>query len=290
QERNEFRSTRCSLNPKRRPMRAVAILIVGLVPAASVRADVKIDDETKKSVAKGLAWLAAKQNPDGSWSDGRYLHNTAVTSFALLPFMSQGHLPHQGQYGSEVCKGARFLMASAQNISVTDRETGKRLEGAYLVGTRGGNMYGHGMATLALAELWGQTGDDDIRPILKKATDLIINTQNPQGGWRYEPQPSGADISVTIMQVMALRAAKNAGLHVPDVTLEKAIKYIKMCYSPSDGGFSYMPGSRGPGFARTAAGSCVLFLTRNAADKKREAEIDKMMPKAVEYLKRHFDD
>src|SRR5262249_59101853 len=125
-----------------------------------------------------------------------------------------------------------------------------------------------GMATAPPAELGAQPGDDHPRPILKKATDLIINTQNPQGGWRYEPQPSGADISVTIMQVMALRAAKNAGLHVPDVTLEKAIKYIKMCYSPSDGGFSYMPGSRGPGFARTAAGSSVLFLTRTAAATK----------------------
>src|SRR5262245_42697686 len=177
-------------------MRAVAILIVGLVPAASVRADVKIDDETKKSIVKGLAWLAAKQNPDGSWSDGRYLHNTAITSFALLAFMSQGNLPNQGQYGPEVNKGARFLMAAAQNISVTDRETGKKLEGAYIIGARGGNMYAHGMATLALAELSGQTGDEEMRAILRRATDLIINTQNAQGGWRYEPQPTGADISV----------------------------------------------------------------------------------------------
>src|SRR5437773_1558359 len=240
-------------------MRSVIAMVACLLFSQPVRADAKIDDDTKKAVAKGLAWLAAKQNPDGSWSDGRYLHNTAITSFALLAFMSQGHLPNQGQYGPEVGKGARFLMAAAQNISVTDRETGKKLDGAYIIGARGGNMYAHGMATLALAELSGQTGDAEMRAILKRATDLIINTQNAQGGWRYEPQPTGGDISVTIMQVMALRAAKNAGVHVPDVTLEKAIKYIKACYNPSEGGFSYMPGQRGPGFARTAAGSCVLF-------------------------------
>ena len=69
-----------------------------------------------------------------------------------------------------------------------------------------------------------------------------------------------ADISVTIMQVMALRAAKSAGIHVKDETMKKAITYIKRCYDPRSGGFSYMPGT-GPGFARTAAGVCVLQLT-----------------------------
>ena len=41
-------------------------------------------------------------------------------------------------------------------------------------------MYCHAMATLALAELWGQTGDDSLKPAVKKATDLIIRSQNPQ--------------------------------------------------------------------------------------------------------------
>src|SRR5262249_14801557 len=142
-----------------------------------------------------------------------YQHNTAITSFAMLAFMSQGHLPGQGLYGPEVGKAARFLMAS------------QRSDG-YLIGVRGGNMYCHAMATLALAELSGQTGDDEIKQVVKRATDLIIRSQNSQGGWRYEPAPTGADISVTIMQVMALRAAKNAGHHVPDATLKKAIAYI----------------------------------------------------------------
>ncbi len=139
----------------------------------------------------------AKQNSDGSWSDGSYPHNTAITSFALLAFLSQGHLPNQGLYGPEVAKGCRFLLASA------------RADG-YLVGTRGGNMYSHAMATLALAEMWGMTGDKDIKPVLTKAVNLIVGSQNHEGGWRYEPRPTGADISVTIMQVMALRAPRTA--------------------------------------------------------------------------------
>ena len=246
----------------------VAVLTCLAAGPAPARADVKIDATTKRAIDKALEWLAGRQNADGSWSDGRYSHNTAITAFALLAFMSQGHLPSQGQYGPEVAKGGRFLVACSRPAD------------GYLVGARGGNMYCHGMATLALAELWGQTGDKEIRPVLKKAVDLIVRCQNEQGGWRYEPVPSGADISVTIMQVMALRAAKNAGLHVKDEVLNKAIGYIKSCYNEYTGGFAYMPGSGGAGFARTAAGLCVLFLS----GKYKASEI----PRGVEYLKRNF--
>jgi hypothetical protein len=142
-------------------------------------------------------------------------------------------------------------------------------------------MYGHAMATLALAELYGQTGDDSLKPTVERATNLIIGAQSPNGGWRYEPRPSGADISVTIMQVMALRAAKNAGFHVPDTTLKKAIDYIKSCYRPQSGGFTYMPSSGAPGFARTAAGLCVLFLSGEYNAKE--------IPEGVKYLQTHFE-
>jgi len=141
-------------------------------------------------------------------------------------------------------------------------------------------MYCHGMATLALAELWGSTGDDSIRPVLKKAVDLIVRCQNGEGGWRYQPQPNAADISVTIMQVMALRAGKNAGFNVPDKTLKDAIKYVEACYNPNSGGFSYQTRGGPAGFARTAAGCCVLFL---AGDYNA-----KQLPQAIDYMKDNF--
>ncbi len=230
--------------------------------------EVKMNEQARRATAKALEWLASKQNSDGSWSEGRYPHNTAITSFALLAFLSQGHLPNQGLYGPEVAKGCRFLIASA------------RPDG-YLAGSRGGNMYCHAMATLALAELWGMSGDKDIKPVLTKAVDLIVGCQNHEGGWRYEPRPTGADISVTIMQVMALRAAKNSGLHVKDETMRRALGYIKRCYNHRQGGFAYMPGQQ-PGFARTAAGVCVLQLT----GEYKAAEI----PDAITYIKQHAQD
>ena len=46
-----------------------------------------------------------------------------------------------------------------------------------------------------------------LRDALERAVALIVSSQNDQGGWRYEPRPADADISVTVMQLVALRAA-----------------------------------------------------------------------------------
>jgi hypothetical protein len=214
---------------------------------------VKMDDETKAAVDRALKFLAKEQGSDGSWG------NTAITGFALLAFMSNGHLPNQGDHGKTVAAGVRHLLACAR-------------DDGYLVGPRGGNMYCHGMATLALSQVYGMTGDEDVKKVLKKAVELIVKTQNNEGGWRYDPSPTGADISVTIMQVMALRGAKDAGLQVPDRVMADSIKYIGKCRDARTGGYKYQPYASGPGFARTAAGVCVLQLCGEYdADEIKEA-------------------
>jgi hypothetical protein len=114
-------------------------------------------------------------------------------------------------------------------------------------------MYGHGIATIALAEVYGQTKSEKIRPKLEKTVKLILNAQNQTGGWRYRPTSHDADISVTVLQVVALRAAKNAGMDVPDLTISNAMGFVRSCYSDRSGGFSYQPQQQGAGFARTAA-------------------------------------
>ena len=64
---------------------------------------------------------------------------------------------------------------------------------------------------------------------------------------------------MTICQIMALRAARNAGLTVPKSVADKCIKYVKDCQDlRGGGGFRYQIGAGPPGFARTAAGICAL--------------------------------
>jgi hypothetical protein len=242
-------------------------------PPAAAQAEkdrVKMDPETKAAVDKALKWLSWQQSKEGNWG------NTAITSFCLLAFMANGHLPNQGEYSATVTKGLRYLMAS-------DRGNG------YLIGDSGGNMYCHGMATLALTQAYGMTGDPKLKEVTKRAIKLIENAQQRRpgrsldfGGWHYDPNPAAADISVTIMQVMALRGAKDSGLQVSDETMNNAIEYIGKCRDRNSGGYKYQPYSAVPGYARTAAGVCVLQLCG-----KYDAQEIK---KAVEYLDRVGDD
>lgn len=248
---------------------ALALGFLAVSANAAEKKKGQMDAEVKKATAKALEWLASKQNTDGSWGDGsRYPHNTAITGFALMAFMSQGNVPNQGKYGPEVAKGTRFLLASARESD------------GYLIGSRLGNMYCHGMATLCLTQLFGMTGDETVKKTLKRAVDLIVKCQSLDGGWRYEPQPRDSDISATIMQVMALRGAKDSGLHIPDKTMKKALEYINSCYDSNSGGYRYQTHGGRPGFARTAAGICVLKLV---------GEYDKNIDKSISYLKRNME-
>ena len=117
-------------------------------------------------------------------------------------------------------------------------------------------MYNHGIATIALGELYGQSRSPAIREKLQRAIRLIVTTQSDndrnKGGWRYQPRPGDADISVTVLQVVALRAAKNSGLDVPQQTIDDAVDYVRRC-SVRGGGFAYQAGQWGAGFSRTAA-------------------------------------
>ena len=119
-------------------------------------------------------------------------------------------------------------------------------------------MYSHGFATLFLAEVYGMTPSDELKGKLKLAVRLIESCQNAEGGWRYQPQPFDADISVTICQIMALRSARNSGIKVDKRVIDRGILYVKACQN-KDGGFSYQAASSGSGYARTAAGVCSLY-------------------------------
>ncbi len=208
---------------------------------------VEITPETRLAVERGLAYLAQAQAEDGSYGSTRFPRHVGITALACLAFMADGHVPGRGEYGPNVQRGLDFVLdhATESGLIVADASHGP--------------MYGHGFATLFLGEVYGMTGDPRAREALLKAVRLIVTTQNPQGGWRYQPRPFDADISVTICQVMALRSARNAGLSVPKETIDRAIAYVRQCQNPADGGFKYMLNSGGSAFPRSAAGVAALY-------------------------------
>ncbi|MCG3181484.1 MAG: hypothetical protein BIFFINMI_03880 [Phycisphaerae bacterium] len=202
---------------------------------------------TQEKVSKGLEWLKAQQQPDGAFGTGPYGKHAGISALAGLAFLAEGSTYDRGQYGEQVKKVTQFIM------QCTSDSTG--LIASPQVSH--GPMYGHGFAALFLAEVYGMTGRVEVRDKLRLAIRLIVNTQNDQGGWRYMPVPQDADLSVTICQIMALRAARNAGIKVPKKTIDKAIEYVKKSQN-GDGGFNYTMTGGGSAFPRSAAGVAAL--------------------------------
>lgn len=213
----------------------------------------EITPQLDAAVTRGLAALAAMQLEDGSFDAVRYGKNSAITALAGLAFMADGHLPGRGEYGRAVEKCISFIVAAANET------------GLIAVDNTHGPMYGHGFATLFLGEVYGMTagGADTatsakVYDALVKACRLIVQTQNNEGGWRYNPVPNDADISVTICEIMALRSARNAGLDIPKSTIDRAVEYVRRCQN-ADGGFQYQLSRGGSAWPRTAAGVASLF-------------------------------
>jgi squalene cyclase len=199
------------------------------------------------SVTKGFEYLRSQQNTDGSYGRGRYGRHVAITALCALAYMADGNLPGRGAYGEDVAKALEFILAHSTETGLIAGEATH------------GPMYGHGFATLFLGEIYGMNpADKRVREALVKAVDLIVGTQNEEGGWRYNPVPYDADVSVTICQVMALRSARNAGIKVPKQTIDRAVEYVRKCQN-TDGGFKYMLQAGGSAWPRTAAGVATLY-------------------------------
>jgi hypothetical protein len=210
-------------------------------------------------IQESLRWLSQQQAADGFFGTGAYQGNAAVTSLAGLAFMAGGHQPGRGQFGDIVTKAVRYILSCETRDGPNAGFINSRRSASH------GPMYGHGFATLFLAEVYGMVNDSalraELRGTLGRAIQLIIRGQNNEGGWRYQPRSLDADLSVTICQIMALRAARNAGIAVPAETARRCTDYVKRCQDPLSGGFKYQTGGHNlqqVGFARTAAGVVAL--------------------------------
>lgn len=209
-----------------------------------------VTPDAQRAIDNGLAFLVSRQYPDGAFGTGEgYKRNVAVTALSGMSLLSAGHMPGRGKYGANVEKAVDFIVDSSDPSGYLFREEGKGH----------GPMYSHGFATLFLAEAYGMSPRKDVRDKLKGAVQLIVDRQNKEGGWRYEPNSSDADISATVCQIMALRAARNCGIAVPKQTVDLCTDYVRKCQN-HDGGFRYMSHTASPSaFPRSAAGVVCLY-------------------------------
>ncbi len=209
----------------------------------------RLTPEVRKAITDGLAYLAKPgvQNDDGSWGGGS--NPVAETSLSIMAFLLKGYVPGRGRYGRVMDRGLAYLLNKS-----------KQQRGFIGTPNNHAGMYEHGLAILALSEAWGQSKNPRIRNVLRRAVDITLRAQNKAGGWRYNPQPADADLSMTVMQLVALNSARESGIAVPKSTIERATKYVLSCQDEITGGFKYMPNTSEAGFARTAAGVMSLVM------------------------------
>lgn len=180
--------------------------------------DWEITPESQRALARGLDWLARTQGPEGNWGS----NDLGLVSTGVLAFLVDGHLPGRGRYGDTVERGLNYVLRNAKpsgllNIASPQHE-----------------MYNHGLSTFVLGQAYGMTGDRRIGPVLDRALKLIVQTQCGDGGWDYHARrrERGHDLSLAVMQALALRSAVDSGLEVPPEAVELAIESVREHYSP----------------------------------------------------------
>lgn len=118
-------------------------------------------------------------------------------------------------------------------------------------------MYGQGIATLALCEAAGMTGDPQLQAASREAIRFIVAAQHPSGGWRYFPGQAG-DTTVLGWQWMALRSGELAGLEVPPSTWQRARHFLDSVAAEGGTAYGYQRPARQP--TPTAIGlACRLY-------------------------------
>jgi hypothetical protein len=228
-------------------------------PPAKALAEVLSPGQWKQlegSVDRALAWIASRQEADGSfptYPSGQ----PAVTSFCILAFLSRGHQPGLGPYGQQLNRAIDFVISCQMPDGLFSYQTPQaefvRKQASHTA------VYNHAIAGLMLGEVYGHvTGQraKAVKKAIEKALQFTRDLQTrpkdhplDQGGWRYlwfkggdEPD---SDLSVTAWQLMFLRSARNAEFAVPQAYVDEAVEFVKHCWNPNEGVFTY---------ARTADG------------------------------------
>lgn len=239
-----------------------------------------INADTQAAIDRGLAALAQSQDPDGSFADRGVGSTPGITGLAGLALMGAGHQPGRGKFGRSVSGAVDYVLRLAAN------GRGFLAPGNVLFGNQPSAMYSHGFASLFLAEVCGMTPDParqkKVRAALEQATAYSVAAQNKEGGWRYTSNPPYADVSVTVAIMMALRAARNAGVFVRKSVVRDGARYVRECQLP-DGGFSYFIKGHGgfSAFARTAAAVVGLYSASIPEDEEANA---KAINRGLRYL------
>lgn len=228
----------------------------------------EVPDVVDELFEGGLDFLVSQQQEDGSWQvtptyGSRAAGGTAICTLALL---ARGDDPNWGPYALPLRRGLRFVI-DQQGASGRFR----------------GNSYDFAFSMLLLAEACGMVDDDLLwsgvdrakrgRSITEALELAVRGAVIPESsdrlqhaGWystASDPKQGEPDASVVGSILMGLLAARNAGIRVPDHTVNLAVEYLEANTS-ADGQVAYYGSRTGHGntIGRTALTALCLSVAK----------------------------
>jgi hypothetical protein len=226
---------------------------------AQAEGDWEITPESQEALQRGLQWLERTQGPEGNWES----NDLGLVSTGALAFLAAGELPGRGRHGDAAARALDYVLENAQPSGLLNIAEERR------------GMYNHGLSTFVLGQAYGVTDDPRIGPVLDRALKLICQTQAQDGGWDYvaRRQSRGHDLSLAVMQALALRSAVDSGLEVPPEVVDLAIRSVRKHYTPKGcapnapedvqrgypGQFTYTPGQNDNATVAMAAAGVVCL-------------------------------
>lgn len=246
--------------------------------AAAAKYGQGLERFSEPAVMKALEWLRDHQHQNGSWTkDGSASgggFNTGYTGLALLAFLAHGETPSSAEFGPTVARAIRFLVENQAGNGIFQPAGGHTL-------------YGHAMATYALAEAYTMTGNVLLREPVERGVEAIVRGMQPNGGFDYSyKKESRNDLSAGAWQVQALKAASISGIGVDKLPehLQRAMDGMLAGSRRTDQGrhFTYSVTQAGnvggSNIIVSAAGTLGLYLTGRSGDRETR--------EAMEYLQR----
>ncbi len=236
--------------------------------------------EFQECVSRGLGWLSKTQSKDGHWEAFGGQYPLTMTSLSAMAMLMEGSTIREGKYSDNIRRSVDWLMARSMPNGM--------LGNPNIPGEAGRYMYGHGYALLYLSNIYGEeeeagrrkqlediltraakfTRDAQTQRVSARFKDLKTGKAQKLGGWGYVSAKEGNNFdegSVTVTQVQALRAARDAGISVPPEAIQEAINYLQESTN-DQGGVIYSLAGGGGGEGRPALTSAAVSCGFSAVD------------------------
>ncbi|MEM9824965.1 MAG: DUF4159 domain-containing protein [Planctomycetota bacterium] len=216
---------------RRGPMRFLGLILVLLLPSPTSAQNLT-PAAVDRAIAKGVAYLKANQDARGSWDRNFNGWPGGETALCTLALLNAG-------------------------VPASDPSIQKAL--AFLRSRELATTYAVSLETLVYCEV-GAAGD---LPRIRRNVKYLVGGQLNSGAWYYgdtggnRDDPSNAQFAI-----LALGAAEDRGIQVPQETFQRAYQFWIRAQQPA-GGWRYHPATdqQGRG-SMTCAGIASVVITR----------------------------